>query len=428
MKHLSSENRNDDEHANADPNRRDFIKSAAAAGALGTLGLTPAFARLTDMPSQQATGGLPTVSGPGENTGEIVQFAQVPLEDPKAPPRLKRPAMLGSKYTICYEHSVPAAMMIMTQYFSALSRRDLKGISGVLNYPHATYEGTNATIIQSAEELMDNPSPSMNVTGKGVNLIQPGSYDVMDNLALHIYNPIRVGLSLTYSRYEPSGNQILCCQGVYWVTYNNGKWGIELASTIFTPADQIHAKYPEATQAFEKWERDAWLAFTLNDRTASAEIIRSFGLQAGIPVQTGPDLFDAREGDPMMRYRTKGVKSRLVITDVPFSEGNMFGEATNSSSGTSMGYPDHGLYNGGGEAIGQYRGTMVVPWAHVLHASVNKAHVFTGLVRYTENMRRILRLRYINIYTMQRGRWGMATGGDPDHYLDYSDATDNVAS
>ena len=390
--------------ADAIANRRSFLKGAAASGVMGAVSMASPLVSAAAVPQSNA------------------------VEDPRTPPGLKRPAMLSSKYNVAYEKSVPGAMKVMMDYFAALSRRDLRGIAKTLNYPHGTYEGTDAVVVQSEEELMDNPPQSMNVIRKGDNLIQPGSYDVMESLNLHLYNPIRVTLSHTYSRFDSAGHKILQCDGVYWITNNDGKWGIEMASTIFTPADQIGVKYNDAEEAFLRHERDAWLIYLLNDRTAAVNNSRSFGKQVTIPVVTGPDLFDSREGDPMMRYRIKGVKNRLVITDVPLNAPG--GVQVNSSSPDPVpnGYPDSSLYNGGGEGVGQYRASMVLPSARVLHGSLNKAHALTGLVRYTTDWGRILELRYINIYTYKRGRWGSAGGGDPDHFVDYSDSTDNVGS
>ena len=304
--------------------------------------------------------------------------------------------MLGPKYTVAYEKSVPAAMGIMTEYFDAVSRRVLMGISKTLHYPNATYEGTDATIVASAEQLMDTPPPSMNVTGKGENVIEAGSGDrLMSRLIPHMYNPaIRVGLSLSYSRFEPSGHKILQNDGNYWVTNNDGKWGIEQASTIITPADQVGVQYNDGSESFLRHERDAWLIYLLNDRTANVNNIPMFGTHATIPVVTGPDLFDAREGDPMARYKVQGVKSRLVVSEVPVAAPPPL---RMDPAPLPNGYPDSSLYNGGGEGVGQYRASMVLPNARVLHASLNKVHALTGLVRYTDKWKRILELRYINI-------------------------------
>ena len=244
----------------ADPGRRNFIRGAAVAGALGAMGLNPAASKAA--------------------TPQAVMTEPV---DPATPAGMKRPAMLGSKYPVTYEQSVPAAMSVMTNYFAALARRDLRGMSESLIYPHGTYEGTDATIVQSAQELIDNPPLSMNVTGKGDSLIQRGAYDVLETINLHVFNPIRVGLSLTYSRFQPSGHKILQCDGLYYVTNNDGRWGIELASTIFTPADQIAVTYNDAREAFIRMERDSWMAVYMHDPQEAVYAYNQFGKQPPSP-------------------------------------------------------------------------------------------------------------------------------------------------
>src|SRR5277367_4878758 len=95
--------------ATAGTDRRTFIRNAGAAAVLGAAGLSPALAESAGASPQPPQGS--------------------DVEDPKVPPGLKRPAMLSSKYAVSYEKSLPAAMGIMTSYFGALSRRDLKGIA-----------------------------------------------------------------------------------------------------------------------------------------------------------------------------------------------------------------------------------------------------------------------------------------------------------
>jgi hypothetical protein len=43
--------------------------------------------------------------------------------------------MLSSKDTVCYQKPGPTALTVMTNYFSALSLRDLRGVSDALNFP-----------------------------------------------------------------------------------------------------------------------------------------------------------------------------------------------------------------------------------------------------------------------------------------------------
>ncbi len=102
---------------------------------------------------------------------------------------------------------MPAAIRVMIDYFAALTSRDLRGMADNLIYPHATYEGAECVVVNSAEELPCLSSPSMNVTGKGDHLIQAGAYDIMDNIQVYLYNPVRVCLASSYSRdcFQPAG-------------------------------------------------------------------------------------------------------------------------------------------------------------------------------------------------------------------------------
>jgi hypothetical protein len=307
----------------------------------------------------------------------------------------------------------------MIDYFAALSSRDLRGMADNLIYPHATYEGAECTVVNSADELMASPPPSMNVTGKGNHLIQPGAYDIMDNIQVYLYNPVRVCIAFSYSRFQPAGQKILQCDGIYYITNNDGKWGIELASTIFTPLDQIGVDYKDASQKWLDMERTQWLAVTLNDPKEWQNVYRSPGKQANYPVESLPDIEDARDGNPMRRYHVKGVKNRMVISEVKADEQSW--SPVNQSSNFDK---DHAEY---GEGIGPYAVTLVTPWARVLHSSVNKVHVYSGLIRYTTDWRQVLDLRHIVCYTYKYGKWGHASTSDPEHYLDYDDTSNNVS-
>ena len=37
---------------------------------------------------------------------------------------------------------------------------------------------------------------------------RPGSYDMLDNIQLHTFNPVNVGLELSYTRYRKDGYKI----------------------------------------------------------------------------------------------------------------------------------------------------------------------------------------------------------------------------
>ena len=135
----------------------------------------------------------------------------------------------------------------------------------------------------------------------------------------------------------------------------------------------------------------------------------------------------------MERYRVKGVKNRMTVSDVPLGNRNPRSEPANTANnaanadanrygGPTFGPPNEKFpFSPAGEAVGKYAYTLVVPWARVLHATLDKAHVFSGLIRYTPDWKRITELRYLEYYTYKRGRWGRNSGGDPDHFQEHSD-------
>jgi hypothetical protein len=69
--------------------------------------------------------------------------------------------------------------------------------------------------------------------------LAPDGYDILDGLELCVYNPVGAGVSMSYSRHGRGGHKICTRQGIYAVTNNEGKWGWELRSTIFTPLAAI---------------------------------------------------------------------------------------------------------------------------------------------------------------------------------------------
>src|SRR6185437_3893100 len=265
------------ESGTAATDRRSFIKGATAASLLGAAGIT---------------------SLAPESTGAAQQA--VVVEDPPRPEGIRPGGAFDCRFPIAYETSVPEATKVLMQYFASLSRRDLRGIARMLHFPYGTYEGIEATIVESAENLMDTPPPSMNVTGKGENLIKPGAYDMLDSLQVHNYLPVSVQFSLCYSRYAANGAKILVCQGIYGVTNNDGKWGIQLASTIFKPADEENLVFKDAEEAFLRQERTDALGFANHDTSRLKKLIMNPGKQAIIanPLDWKSPLVAAHDGDP----------------------------------------------------------------------------------------------------------------------------------
>lgn len=332
--------------------------------------------------------------------------------DPARPEGLRPLAQPDARFPVAYEESAPRATALLTRYFAALARRDLQGMAEMLHFPFATYEGTEPVVIQSAEELLANPPPSMNVTGQGVNYIQPGAYDILDGLELLIYNPVGAGCALSYRRFGPDGRTILLCQGIYAVTNNDGRWGIELASTIFTPAAAIGVAYNDAAEAALRRGRDWMLGYTLRDQ-ATLNRTHQLGRRANVTLGNPRDnAGNARGGDPMAGYRVQGVKSRLRVTET----------TPESIAAMDANFPQFAEWAGGG--VGQWAYTINLPQARVLHATVDKAHTFGGYIRYTADSRPTSETHSLGIMTYKDGRWGSAGGIGVMMYHDYTnDAT-----
>lgn len=328
--------------------------------------------------------------------------------DPVRPKGLHPMGQLDARYPVAYETTVPEAMRVLTAYFAALSRRDLDGMARPLHFPFAAYEGTEPVVIESAEQFLAEPPRSMNVSGQGVSHIQPGAYDLLDGIELHVFNPVGAGCSLTYSRFGADGQKILRCQGIYAVTNNDGRWGIELISTIFTPAAALGVTYNDAAEAAVRRGRDWMLGYTLRDQSV-LNSTHQIGLRANVSLSNPRDnAGNARGGDPMAGYRVSGVRSRLRVTET----------TAESVSRMDANFPQFAEWAGGG--VGQWDYTINLPEARVLHATVNKAHTFGGYIRYTADSRPTSETHSLGIMTYKNGRWGSAGGIGVMMYHDYT--------
>ena len=158
------------------PARRSFIKDAAAASLLGAVGMTAM--------SQPAA----AQGAAGADAADAV--------DPVVPKGLKPGGQPDNRFPVSFVRSVPAGTRVLMDYWTALSQRDLPALAKVFHYPFVTFEGVETVVIKSPEELISNPPPSLNVTGKGDHFIRPGAYDIMERMTTEIYGPTGVGLSL----------------------------------------------------------------------------------------------------------------------------------------------------------------------------------------------------------------------------------------
>ncbi|HXW38252.1 MAG TPA: hypothetical protein VEJ44_01050, partial [Acidimicrobiales bacterium] len=148
-------------------------------------------------------------------------------------------------------------MSTLVGYFAALAARETPALAGCLHYPFATFEGIEPTVVTEAAQLLDDPPASMDVRAES-RFLQPGSYDLLDELSVLVYAPTGVGCSLSYSRFDRDGRRVARCDGIYGITNNDGRWGVELVSTIVTPAEAIGVRYADAEQAALRRNRD-WM-------------------------------------------------------------------------------------------------------------------------------------------------------------------------
>jgi hypothetical protein len=367
-----------DQQAGTD--RRSFIK---AAGVVGAVGMTSMLASAAQAPTEAAGG---------------------ELEKPKG---LGPMGLLDSRFSMTYENSVPTAVKVLTDYFQALGERNLKGMTDVLHFPFGSYEGTEPAIVQSMDELIAHAPPSLNMSENPERFtdhdgyLKPGCYDVFDGIEVFNADPVRVNLSLNYNRYGSDGKRILRCEGIYCVTNNDGKWAIQLMSTIFTPSDMVGVVYQDSIQACLRLRQDHCLAFQVND---GEDLTRTRQLGKSASITDGNFALlqnNAIAGKPMETFRSKGVKTRLVVSELT-EESLQRGSANPDFSRSAR-----EMYAKIGKGIkwGYVSGTPHL--TRVVHSTVDKAHVYTGVTRFTPAGEEINTTMELDVVTYKKGHWGI---------------------
>jgi hypothetical protein len=382
--------------------RRAFVRAVGAAGMAGVAGVAAA-------PRVRAA--------QAGQTGAGRQAAAAP-EFPK-PATLGQGAQLDSRFPVSFATPVAESFKLVTEYFTALGQRDLTALGRTLHFPFAIYEDIEPIVVSSAAELASNPPPTLNSTGRGKSRIMQGSYDLLESMNVHLYCPVGTVISLTFTRYTPDGRTLLRCDGVYSVTNNDGRWAIQLASTIFHEADFLGVGYPDAEQADIRGNQNYLAAFGYGNEAILNDPKTSRGsYEEPLPVGTrtasvnfgyGPRerSRDAREGRPTDGWRTKGVRSRLNVSTVTE-------ESRNRVIATNL--PEFIELAGG--AVGQYAYTRDRPVRPMtIHATHDKAHTLNRYLRYTADGNLISETRGVGIRIYKAGHWGSAGGlGQVTHH------------
>jgi hypothetical protein len=300
---------------------------------------------------------------------------------------------LDARFPISYRDTVPTSLALLARFFAAVAERSQEGIAELLHFPFAIFEGTEPEVVESRDQLLSRPPATLDLGGLGV-----GSYDLPDGIELHVYNVVGAGLSMAFSRYDGAGQRLARCEGVYAVTNNDGRWGIELISTIWTPARAAGVRHDEAEQAAIRRGREWMLGYTRRDQ-AMLNATRQLGRRANVSLSNPRvNAAGARRGDPMAGYRIAGVRSRLQV-----------GETTAESLARSDAEFDR-FADWAGGGVGDWAYTINLPEARVVHATADKAHSLGGYVRFTADHRVISETRALGITTFRDGRWGSSGG------------------
>jgi len=366
------------------PDRRNFMKTAAAAGLLGAAG---------------------AVSSLGQPAHAAQQSA--PAEQTFQPPAGMSPrGILDLRFPVCYKDSLPAAVGVMTQFFSALSQRDLKGVADSLHFPFGTFERTDAVVVGSADDLLAHAPASLNMAERPERFtdhdgyLKPGCYDVLDGIEIFNSNPVAVNLALNYNRYSAEGHKLLRCEGIYCVTNNGGKWAIQAMSTIFTPANMIGVPYADSAAAARRLRQDHCLAYMNQDAKAVWGPIRQLGVNFSVDAG-GASWEVAAQGHyaSLDRLRAKGVASRLTATN--YTQEQLDNSRVDFAAYRSL-WPQLGLGNFGWDMAG------AAPGGRILHADLEKVHALQGASRYTTSGEYINDSVELDVITYRKGRWGIA--------------------
>jgi hypothetical protein len=185
-------------------------------------------------------------------------------------------------------------------------------------------------------------------------------------------------------------------------------------STIFTPALALGIDYRDTIDNARRLRFDHCLAYMVNDEEAVWGPIRQYGINVGagaardrhsVPSSAGDSTNfsgggvlwrEAPDGKAMEFFRTKGVTSRLSVTDVsPQTQSSIDFDAYRAV------WPKTGVGNWGWVIGGASP-------ARVIHAGVDKAHVFQGATRFTTTGAFINDSLEVDVITYRKGRWGIA--------------------
>jgi hypothetical protein len=346
-------------------------------------------------------------------------MAQSRSPDFAKPISLKPGAQLDSRFPVSFATTVSQGLRLVVEYFTAQSQRDLAGIAKTLHFPFAIYEEIEPIVVASERDLLANPPPTLNATGKGKSRVAKGSYDLLESVNVHLYCPVGGVFSVSFTRYTADGNKLLDCDGIFSVTNNDGRWAIQLVSTMFHERGFESNRYPDAEETHRIGSQGYLAAFGYRDEKLLNDLSTGRGsYEPELPIGTkrasvnfgyGPRerSRDARNGNPMAGWRAAGIKSRLNVSEITAQTG----------AGTTNTNLAEFVELAGG-SVGEYDYTRLRPERPlVIHATHDKAHTLGGYWRYTADGQLISETRSVGIRIYKGGRWGDVGGlGQVTHH------------
>ena len=377
--------------------RREFLRTA------GMFGVTGVTAPATPL------GLVQTVATPHCTAPSLPSD----LEPPPAPVKFNRGDLVDNRFRITYERSIPATVSVLTQHFAALSERKLAGIVDTLHFPFAVHEQFSIrmpVVVRTREQFMASPPASVGVTMKPVRFspqdswLRPGLYDVLVGLEVLQFNPVMCNAAMTFDRYDENGKLVHRCEGVYLVTNNNGRWAIQVFSTIFTPAQDIGVNWPDALAvAFRprqntvqnNWDDDE----TILPRFARHDTYPKVGVSGGgVRAITGNAVTD-----PMRPFAARGVMSRIRIQDT--APPPQPPRPTTEPRRTLWEQSQDGFREiNKGERGGS---TTKMRDARVVHHNSNKIHLISGVERWNTSGEELSVTTQVLVVSSKKGIWAL---------------------
>jgi len=351
----------------------------------------------------------PSALGPNPTP---VSFAPQQAGDFARPAGIRPGGQSDSRFPVSFQDPVSQGLRLVMDYFTALNQRDIEGIVDSLHFPFAINEDIEPIVFENPSQLISQPAPTLNFTDRGLSRVGNGSYDLFEGIDCHLYCPVGAVMSLAFTRYNSRGYKLGDYDGLFSVTNNDGRWAIQMVSTIFHETGYEGIRYPFVEEEDIRGSQGYLAAFGYRDEETLDNLAIGRGsYDERLPVGTrtasvsfgyGPRdrTRNARAGTPMAGWRSTGVTSRLRVSEV--------GELPpNARTDTNL----DEFVDLAGQTVGEYSYTRFPPHRPVvLHATHDKAHLRGGYFRYTPEGELISETRSVGISIYKGGVWGAAAG------------------